>query len=670
MLTAHFFANDDYVALLQKLATRTANKINDTGGIAGLKLKIKVFSFEELGITHSSDLESDCKKMCIHLDENPADMIISAHVIRVLSRYAPKQILEGKSLFVGEMDPANRLNAPNTIDLNRELLDNRQSLGFVGTNLDIKNVLFLQVSYFNNEAALKKYENALTTSGYTGDISFLSFSSEEESTLIEKNEDGSEDYIKEFLDKNLAPHLEDLPNNSLVALNTPLEDIVIPYIKNNCANKNIKLFSTGYTDSANLFWVGDINFSMDHINRVEAFMKNESLSNSDKKKSEISVFMLDLDFLYCCQFALKNKLIDVPTTESLLKALPQELNKIDGHQNVFLRSGNIFTFENNSLTSKTSTVVCNTYISELDRCEPIHFERQPTALGTINDVVYSYIDLIRVESIDVSEGVWIGLFELEVNSVLEDPIKHIRFANKSTVNDLWDVLEIRQTKDGNRNQVKYRITGAFDFDAEIKDFPFDQQKLEIHTALEQSATNSKLQPPIKDLVDRDFDIRGWKILKADTGTIRSKNFDRLGANLQTQVTITERNIVQWTLQRQNIIPALRSFIPLFVLIFLSWYSSFYNVDDAKSAVTLNTTVFLAGVALYFSADKPRGAQFTFIDRLFIYFYIAIGTFIISEFSVLLGEKWYQLAHLAWSIAIPILLSGVIISLIRNILKTK
>ena len=231
-------------------------------------------------------------------------------------------------------------------------------------------------------------------------------------------------------------------------------------------------------------------------------------------------------------------------------------------------------------------------------------------------------------------------------------------------------MEIRSTEHDSRHQIKYRITGAFDFDADISNFPFDKQVLEIHTALEQSAPLSVLQPPIKELVDRRFTVKGWKIVEADTGIIRTANYDRIGSDLKTQVTVLETNIVQWTITRQNIIPALRSLIPLFVLIFLSWYSSFYNVDEAKAAVTLNTTVFLAGVALYFSAEKPKGASFTFIDRLFIYFYLAIGTFIVSEFTILLGEKWYRLAHLIWSIAIPLALVGVGFSLFRNIVKAR
>ena len=242
----------------------------------------------------------------------------------------------------------------------------------------------------------------------------------------------------------------------------------------------------------------------------------------------------------------------------------------------FLDMASPGALKNNEQFSKQALICQNAYLSELGKCEPVLFEIQADAERNKSDVFYSYIDLIRVENIDVSEGFWIGLFELEINSIYESPIKHIRFGNRSTTNNLWEVLEIRKTREKHRFQVKYRITGAFDLKPDINNFPFDTQKLEIHTALEQSAENAVLQPPITELVDRDFEVKGWKIIDADTGVQRSKNFDRLGANLETKVIIMERNVVQWTLRRQNIIPALRSFIPLFVLIFLSWYSSFLS----------------------------------------------------------------------------------------------
>ena len=449
-----------------------------------------------------------------------------------------------------------------------------------------------------------------------------------------------------------------------MAINHNLAEEIIGYVQEKFPRMSFEIFTTGWVKHADVIWIGSGFASMSHMAVANSFMRQENLD--DKWLGNVVGTITDLQFLSCCQFALQNKLKEPLSAEALINEIPNVLNKIDGETDIFLEFGDAWSFKNNEQFSKKSLINRNAYLSEIDKCEPVLFEIQASAEGKASDVVYSYIDLIKIENIDVSEKCWVGLFELEINSIYETPIKHIRFGNRSTINNLWEVLEIRNTKENNRFQVKYLITGAFDFEPDIKHFPFDQRKLEIHTSLEQSAKNAVLQPPIKDLVDREFKVKGWKIIDADTGVQRSKNFDRLGANLQTKVVIMERNVVQWTLRRQNIIPALRSFIPLFVLIFLSWYSSFYNVDDAKSAVSLNTTVFLAGVALYFSAEKPKGSQFTFIDRLFIYFYLAIGTFIISEFSVLLGEEWYRLAHLSWSIAIPILLTGVVISLIRNI----
>ena len=517
---------------------------------------------------------------------------------------------------------------------------------------------------------MSRYEESLKKSGFKGDVDFFSFSHEDEIKLTKEFKLSSENRNLDIIDSKLLPLLAELPSNGLLGFNLdpPLDEDIIGYVQEKSPRMSFKIFCTGASHLADVIWIGDTQHTMSHMAEAKSFIRQESLD--DKWLGDVAEILSDLQFLACCQFALQNKFKEPLPVKALINAIPNALNEINGRTNIFLGSGQPWSFRNNEQFSKQALIFQNAYLSELGKCVPVLFEIQADAGENKSNVVYSYIDLIRVENIDVSEGFWIGLFELEINSIYKSPIKHMRFGNRSTTNDLWEVLEIRNTKDNHRFQVKYRITAAFDFEPHINDFPFDLQKLEIHTALEQSAENAVLQPPITELVDRDFEVKGWKIIDADTGVQRSKNFDRLGANLQTKVVMMERNVVQWTLRRQNIIPALRSFVPLFVLIFLSWYSSFYNVDDAKSAVSLNTTVFLAGVALYFSAEKPKGTTFTFIDRLFIYFYLAIGTFIISEFSVLLGEKWYRLAHLSWSIAIPILLSVIVISLIRNIILVR
>ena len=658
----------EHIELFNRVSADVEKEINQSGGIGGLKLKIKSHSWEDLGVTTEPSLEKRCQVLAKYIEKNPADIFLEDEFVRILAVNDQKTILESRALFVGAMDPQNRVRASNAIDLNMELLDNREKLAFVVNNLNVQHILFIQVSYFANRKSFQRYKNALKVLGYSGHISFMSFTEEEEANYNKPNCEYPSETIKGGLDKKLGPRLKKLPKNSLIALNTPISDVIIDYLKQNDLKEKIHIYDASWSDKADVIMAADTIVPMDALREVGAYTQNSA--SKDEDLSVILQIVHQLNFLFCCQHAVKHRFADSPSVADLLRALPQELNSLDGLQRIYLRSPSVFSFKDNGMTSKHTAIVRNTYIPELGSVYPIHFESQPTASGLVKDTVYSYIDLIKVENIDISEGVWVGLFELEINSMLDDPIKHIRFANRSTTNDLWKVLEIRSTQHDSRHQVKYRITGAFDFDADISNFPFDKQVLEIHTALEQSAPLSVLQPPIKELVDRRFTVKGWKIVEADTGIIRTANYDRIGSDLKTQVIVLETNIVQWTVMRQNIIPALRSLIPLFVLIFLSWYSSFYNVDDAKAAVTLNTTVFLAGVALYFSAEKPKGASFTFIDRLFIYFYLAIGTFIVSEFTILLGEKWYRLAHLIWSVAIPLVLVGVGFSLFRNIVKAR
>mgnify|MGYP003339428656 CR=1 FL=1 len=126
----------------------------------------------------------------------------------------------------------------------------------------------------------------------------------------------------------------------------------------------------------------------------------------------------------------------------------------------------------------------------------------------------------------------------------------------------------------------------------------------------------------------------------------------MGTNLDTSVHVRTNNRVEWSVTRNEKVSLLRSLIPLLVMMVLAWYSSFNGPEVVFETIQINTTVFLAGVALYFSAEKPRGASFTFIDRMFIYFYVAIGLQILSEFTLMIDERLYQITHLVWQVSIP------------------
>ena len=111
---------------------------------------------------------------------------------------------------------------------------------------------------------------------------------------------------------------------------------------------------------------------------------------------------------------------------------------------------------------------------------------------------------------------------------------------------------------------------------------------------------------------------------------------------------------EWVISRKFNLSIFKSLIPLYILLFLSWYTSFLDKENTQATVGINTTVFLAGVALYFSAEKPRNSKLTIIDKFFIGFYVSLGTLIISEFSIFIGDELYEILHKFWQSFIPIL----------------
>ena len=174
--------------------------------------------------------------------------------------------------------------------------------------------------------------------------------------------------------------------------------------------------------------------------------------------------------------------------------------------------------------------------------------------------------------------------------------------------------------------------------------------------------NIILQIPDSETADKNFIIQGWKINDVKAGVRYIKNIDKVGTKMEKTARVSENTEIVWKVSRNNLLPALRSLIPLAILLFLSWYCSFLTIESASTTVALNTTVFLAGVALYFSAERPSGNSLTIIDKFFIGFYLALGTVLLSEFTLFISEEIYIYSHMAWQIILPILFSGAFIFL--------
>ena len=681
------FDTDDEYKFLQKTVKVFEHSINDTGGIGGLNIKMDL---DTSGNREPKIFENEVKdKVPNIILGNPFNSTIDT----AKSLPTVCKIIDGKGIIFTAQDPTRKVSFPNLFTMNKDILDNRGSVAFFAKHLKPPKILFIQNSSNANKESYDRYETSIKDLGWKGSFNPFSFSNEKEEILdnltdeiiLEAERLRESSYVSKNLyshkSKNIQPEIirkifnpleeiiKDLPKNSLIASNVQFSDLITDIVDKYKSDLSLDLlhlnFSTrGEYSSVSSYYETDLN-KKKYVKEIAEEQKFDELQTT--AFGHLYTFISPL---FLVQYALNRKDLKYKSVAKMISDLPSHLREIDGTNDTFLNSGFEFAFKNNELIPVGTFALKNIYINEIKRYESIFFEVQPSADLIDKDVMFTYLDLQRVDEVNVSEGYWVAEFELEVNSSQKNPIQYLKFWNRHALKNIWNTNLTKESTEQDRFQTKYRIVGAFDLTPEIGDFPFDTQKLRIDMSLERNIDDCILQPPIENLVDKNFLINGWKVSNMMAGTVKYKNFDRVGKKLQTHVNISKINRTEWSVLRNNNIAVLRSLIPLLVMMILSWYSSFNDIAKSASTIQLNTTVFLAGVALYFSAEKPKGARFTFIDRLFIYFYIAIGILILSEFSALINVELYNYLHLIWQVAIPGFVVVLLVQISRQITRVR
>ena len=93
---------------------------------------------------------------------------------------------------------------------------------------------------------------------------------------------------------------------------------------------------------------------------------------------------------------------------------------------------------------------------------------------------------------------------------------------------------------------------------------------------------------------------------------------------------------------------------LFFLIYLVYYSTFIEFENAHRSISILTTTFLSAIALYFSVEKPEPKKLTIVDLIFIWFYLINGITILAYGSAsFVGLEIFYWVVLMLKIAIPL-----------------
>ena len=134
-----------------------------------------------------------------------------------------------------------------------------------------------------------------------------------------------------------------------------------------------------------------------------------------------------------------------------------------------------------------------------------------------------------------------------------------------------------------------------------------------------------------------------------------------------KVEVKEEARIGWTLARANSVTLMKIGIPLSFLLFLNYYTLFIGIEGIGGSVGILTTAFLAGIALYFSTERPQPLRMTTVDLIFLWYYMLTGIIIVvTSVSSLLGAKIFIVAVTGLKFIVPLGVIGICVFLLRRI----
>jgi hypothetical protein len=280
---------------------------------------------------------------------------------------------------------------------------------------------------------------------------------------------------------------------------------------------------------------------------------------------------------------------------------------------------------------------------------PLQFLRLRTDGLRKIDTLYLDIDLIRTYRVDDSDKSFFADFYLAMRGN-NASIRQVDFANgfvDPKTNDRQ--ITVRALHEAAPSDVYppdmniYLVSGKFEFEPSLANYPFDTQRFAITVQPKSSEAPFIIQPPPAALRDKDVDADGWVPVDQYVGydedfvpTIDASTYR------QSVVPFYKASFV-WLMQRQTADYYLRVVVPLAFIVFVAYMSIFIPLEKFEAIVTIQVTALLSAVALYLALPKvDAGDGTTISDRVFLFAYSAVSLMIVI--SILRSRP---LAQLRW-----------------------
>ncbi|MBU2532820.1 MAG: ABC transporter substrate-binding protein, partial [Alphaproteobacteria bacterium] len=285
---------------------------------------------------------------------------------------------------------------------------------------------------------------------------------------------------------------------------------------------------------------------------------------------------------------------------------------------------------------------------------PLQFRQGRQSVISI-PVIYTGMDVTRIFQVDSNEKTFHAEFYLSLRSTQDIDFSDIEFTNafRSPLSN-EPVISYRTIEGDERARRRddpsaldpigsefrlYKVTGRFYFDPDLRKFPFDRQRLSISIQPKYTARPFLIQPPPQRLRKASFNIDNWKLesqyvgLDHDIITVIGEQ-----ASSQYLIPLTTFNFT-WTAKRLATDHYLQVMVPLFIILLVTWLSTFIPAQRLESVVAIQVTALLSSIALYLAVPKVDFDHATVSDIMFVVTYLAI--------SMMLGTSILRTNLAAW-----------------------
>jgi hypothetical protein len=196
------------------------------------------------------------------------------------------------------------------------------------------------------------------------------------------------------------------------------------------------------------------------------------------------------------------------------------------------------------------------------------------------------------------------------------------------VNKMTLVESDRNVSGAGDNYLLYRIQASMSGPVNLQGYPFDRHNLTIE-AEDQVYIANQLQYQVdnQSRIDPLVSIQGWDIQpSAAKASVSSHQYETtFGYPGENSTETYSRFVFSMPIQRPLLSSAIKTFIPIVVILLIAFVSFLVKPEDFGPRLSLNVTTILTAVAyhLTLSSSIPPVGFLTLADRLMLSVYVVL-----------------------------------------------